>query len=119
MFVQGTTDRLLRDRPLRAWQFRPDPQGKFEGIMDVFGDGSMFAISVPGHTPGSVAYLIRTPQGPVLLTGDTSHTRWGWDHTVEPGDFTDDHERNLQNLQRLKALVASYPGIEVRLGHQP
>jgi glyoxylase-like metal-dependent hydrolase (beta-lactamase superfamily II) len=119
MFVRGATNQLLQDKqPLQEWHFQPDPQNKFEGIIDVFEDGSVFAISVPGHTPGSTAFLIRTTHGPVLLTGDTSHTRWGWEHTVEPGDFTEDNERNLKSLKSLKELVVRHPQIEVRLGHQ-
>lgn len=119
MVVQGTSDQLLNNKQaLQEWQFQPDPQNKFEGIIDIFADGSVFAISVPGHTPGSVAYLVRTNKGPVLLTGDTCHTRWGWEHTVEPGDYTQNHERNLKNLRLLKDLVAAHPRIEVRLGHQ-
>ncbi len=119
MFVRGASDRLLQGKqPLQEWQFQPDPQNKFEGIVDIFEDGSVFAIRTRGHTPGSIAFLIRSTHGPVLLTGDTCHTRWGWEHTVEPGDFTADHERNLRNLESMKALVARHPGIEVRLGHQ-
>jgi N-acyl homoserine lactone hydrolase len=119
MFVQGATDRLFKDKqPLQEWHFQADPQHRFEGVIDVFGDGSVFAISVPGHTPGSVAFLVRTVHGPVLLAGDTCITRWGWAHTVEPGDFTEDHQRNLANLQRLKDLIARHPGIEVHPGHQ-
>ena len=84
MFVRGATDQLLKDKqPLQEWHFQPDPQNKLEGIVDVFEDGSVFAIKVPGHTPGSTAFLIRTTHGPVLLTGDTCHTRLGWEHTVE------------------------------------
>jgi N-acyl homoserine lactone hydrolase len=119
MFVHGMSDQFLKDKqPLQEWHFQPDPQNKFEGIIDVFEDGSVFAISVPGHSPGSTAFLIRTTHGPVLLTGDACITRWGWEHTVEPGDFTADHARNLKNLKSMKSLVASHPGIEVRLGHQ-
>lgn len=117
--VQSATDQLFSDKqPFQEIQFQPDPQNKFAGILDIFGDGSAFAISVPGHTPGSIAYLIRSTHGPVLLTGDTSHTRWGWEHAVEPGDFTKDHNLNLINLKRLKDLVARHPQIEVRFGHQ-
>lgn len=119
MFVRGATDQLLKEKqPLQEWHFQPDPQGKFEGIIDVFGDGSVYAISVPGHSAGSTAFLIRSTQGPVLLTGDACITQWGWDHSVEPGDFTADHERNLKNLKSLKQLVAAHPQIKVYLGHQ-
>jgi len=33
-----------------------DPSGLFAGVLDVFGDGSFWALWVPGHTPGSTAY---------------------------------------------------------------
>ncbi len=118
-FVRGFTDDLLQGKqPFQEWHFQPDAQDMFEGIVDVFEDGSVFAISVPGHTVGSTAFLIRTTQGPVLLTGDACITRWGWDHTVEPGSFTADHARNLKSLKSMKTLVARHPQISVRLGHQ-
>lgn len=119
MFVRGATDQLLKDKqPLQEWHFQPDPQGNFNGIIDVFEDASVFAISVPGHTQGSIAFLIRSTHGPVLLTGDACITLWGWEHTVEPGDFTADHDLNLQSLKNMKALVARHPRIKVHLGHQ-
>ena len=87
-------------------------------MLDVFGDGSVWALWVPGHTPGSTASLVRTPRGPVLLTGDASHTRWGWDNQVEPGTFTGDAARGAQNFKKLRAFVAAHPEVEVRVGHQ-
>lgn len=120
MFVQGSTNHLLAGKsPLQEWSFQPDPQQQLAGVIDVFGDGSVFAIRVAGHTAGSTAYLLRTTQGPVLLTGDTCHTRWGWEHGVEPGSFTRNHDDNLRSLLQLKQLVARHPQIQVRLGHQP
>lgn len=119
-FVQGMVDRFLDGRPaLQEFQFTKDPDGKFEGVIDVFGDGSLFAILSPGHTAGSVAYLARTPTGPVLLTGDACHTRWGWEHGVEPGSFSSDRERNRKNFLALKALSERHPKMIVKLGHQP
>ncbi|MFK7862976.1 MAG: MBL fold metallo-hydrolase, partial [Pseudohongiellaceae bacterium] len=51
-FTQGTTDRLLRNvNVLEQWQFSDT------GIIDIFGDGSLWAIHTPGHTPGATAYL--------------------------------------------------------------
>jgi N-acyl homoserine lactone hydrolase len=112
-------DALAGKGPVRELRFAPDPDGAFAGVLDVFGDGSLWAIWVPGHTPGSVAYLARTPRGPVLLTGDACHTAWGWEHGVEPGSFSDDRRQSADSLARLERLVARHPGIDVRLGHQP
>lgn len=117
--VQHVSDRLLEHKqPLRELHFAPDSAGRFNGVLDLFGDGSLWALWVPGHTVGSVAYLARTTSGPVLITGDTCHTAWGWQHEVEPGTFTADHERNQDNLLRLRRLVREHPQIAVRLGHQ-
>lgn len=86
LFVKGITDDLLaKHSEVREWPFRADPDGRFAGVHDVFGDGSLWALWMPGHTPGSTAYLARTPQGAVLLTGDVCHTAWGWRNGVPPG----------------------------------
>jgi len=85
----------------------------------VFNDGSLWALHVPGHTPGSTAYLARTGKGPVLLVGDACHTSWGWEHSVEPGTFSSDQPRSAESLRSLSELVKRHPSIDVRLGHQP
>ncbi len=119
-FVQGTTNRFFDGRPaIQEFQFTKDPDGKLDGVVDVFGDGSLFAILTPGHTAGHVSYLARTPSGPVLLTGDACHTRWGWEHGVEPGEYTFDRESERKSLLALKALSERHPKMIVRLGHQP
>lgn len=117
--VRGSTDRALEGKgPLNEWAFEPDASGAFDGVLDVFGDGSVWALWVPGHTPGSTAYLVRTAQGAVLLTGDASHTRWGWEHHVEPGTFTGDAPRGKVSFEKLLAFAAKHPELQVRLGHQ-
>src|SRR5262249_55525816 len=55
----------------------------FEASIDLFGDGSLWAISVPGHTDDDIAYLINGPR-PVLLTGDASHFEWAFKAGVAP-----------------------------------
>lgn len=119
-FTRKSTGRALAGKPpLRELQFKPDPDGRFAGVLDLFGDGSVWALWVPGHTPGSVAFLVRSTRGPVLITGDASHTRWGWDHDVEPGKFSADIPASAVSMQRLRALVREHPEVSVRLGHQP
>ena len=105
--------------PLREWGFETDPSGRFAGVADVFGDASVWALHVPGHSAGSTAYLVRAPKGPVLLVGDACHTAWGWRNGVEPGDFSHDKPLSRRSLEQLQALVRRHPTIDVRLGHQP
>lgn len=113
LVLQGTTDRLLGGtRTLQEWRYDG------EEIIDVFGDGSLFALHVPGHTPGSTAYLARTTQGPQLMTGDACHTAWGWLHGVEPGTFSEDQPRSVPSLERLRSLASAHPAVIVHPGHQ-
>jgi glyoxylase-like metal-dependent hydrolase (beta-lactamase superfamily II) len=117
-FVQGTTDRALERHDLRTLRFGPAQGADAINALDVFGDGSLFALHVPGHTAGSLAFLARTTTGPVLLAGDASHTAWGWQNGVPPGDFTEDGPRGAASLAALQALVRRHPGTVVHPGHQ-
>ena len=118
-FVAPNIDRALAGKgPVNEWPYSVGSAGLPDGVVDIFGDGSVWAIATPGHTRGATAYLVQTPRGPVLLTGDSCHTRWGWDHDVEPGTFNTDTPGSKVSLAKLRALVARHPGIEVRLGHQ-
>ncbi|MGA9525179.1 MAG: MBL fold metallo-hydrolase [Myxococcaceae bacterium] len=119
LFVRGVFNEALRNvEALDEWSFDAAAPGPFAGAVDVFGDASFWALSAPGHTPGSTAYLARTTQGPVLFVGDASHTEWGWEHDVEPGTFSADRPRSVESLKALRKLVADHPAIRVRLGHQ-
>jgi N-acyl homoserine lactone hydrolase len=105
--------------PIHEWRFEPDASGRFSGVIDVFGDGQVWALWMPGHTPGSTAYLVRTTSGPVLMVGDTCHSAWGWENDVEPGEFTVDQPGNAVSLQKLRQLAKEHPAMKIRLGHQP
>lgn len=119
MFSRGTTNRTLSGKgPLQELQTKPVEGSEFAGVLDVFGDQSLIAIHIPGHTTGSLAFLVKTTEGPVLLTGDGSHTAWGWDHHVEPGTYNTDGERAAKSLDALIAFAARYPAMRVHLGHQ-
>ena len=43
------------------------------GDHDVYGDGKVVVLNLPGHTPGHRGLLVRLASGPVLLSGDTYH----------------------------------------------
>jgi len=79
---------------------------------DVFGDGSVTILSMPGHTPGHSSLLVRLPEtGPVLLTGDLYHFREQIENEGVPTFNTDRADtlasfaRFLQIDQALDAMI--------------
>lgn len=87
-------------------------------IVDWFGDRTFFVISSPGHTRGSLAFLVRPTEGWQLIVGDSSHTRWGWENAVRPGSFTDFGSENQKSLEQLIAMSKELPNVKVHPGHQ-
>ncbi|WP_141731543.1 MBL fold metallo-hydrolase [Oligoflexus tunisiensis] len=119
LFTRGATDDFLEGpRTLSELNF-PEPAAPGEpAVIDFFGDQSLFVLSVPGHTEGSLAFVVHSSAGPQLITGDTCHTRWGWEQNVTPGEFTEDADGNRQSLDFLKQFSATLPGVQVHPGHQ-
>jgi N-acyl homoserine lactone hydrolase len=119
LLMRGLFDAALAHKgALQEIGFSPDPSGQFAGVRDVFDDGSLWALWLPGHPPGTIAFVARTPQGPVLLTGDVCHTAWGWQHGVAPGKFSEDPKQSADAFARLQRFAQAHPQLDVRLGHQ-
>lgn len=85
--------------------------------IDVFGDGSVWAVHTPGHTKGHVSYLAVSKDGPVLLVGDASHTRIGFEQGIAPG-FSRNPAEARASLGRLRAFAQAYPDTLLVFGHQ-
>lgn len=112
-------DAILRGRPpLREWRFAADPSGRFDGVLDIFGDGSVWAIRAPGHTAGSTAYLVNSVEGPKLVIGDAAHTRLGWEQELPQPLSRAAATDAAQSVKRLREFAAEHPSVEVFLGHQ-
>ena len=63
---------------LFAFDFNGPPMDGFPASYDLFGDGAMVAVPLPGHTPGGVAFLVRGNEGVTwLFSGDTTWTSRG------------------------------------------
>ncbi len=86
--------------------------------VDVFGDGSFWAISVPGHTDDDIAYLINGAR-PVLVTGDASHFGWAFQTGVAPRGWDKaGTARGYVSLEQLRAFAMAYPGVKLIYGHE-
>jgi N-acyl homoserine lactone hydrolase len=94
------------------------PMSPLGPAIDVFGDGSFWAISTPGHTICHVSFIVNTLSGPVLLTGDVSHTKLGFDSGIEPGGFSLNCPLNLKSLMQLKTFAGEFPQVKLIYGHE-
>jgi len=85
-----------------------DGKGKVDpvsGDRDVFGDGSVMMLAMPGHTEGETALLVKLPQkGPVLLSGDVVHFEKQIDNRGVPG-FNADRAETLASMERLTKIA--------------
>lgn len=71
---------------------------------DVFGDGSVTALHLPGHTPGSLALMVRLPTRTLVLGGDVVHTRHGLEsETHYHGDM--DSVAARRSLRKLRFIL--------------
>ena len=84
---------------------------------DLLGDGSFWAISVPGHTDDDIAYLVNGAT-PILFTGDASHFAWAFANGVAPkGWNAAGTARGYLSLEQLRAFAKTYPQVHVVFGH--
>jgi N-acyl homoserine lactone hydrolase len=109
---RGDLDVLRRDestrrsRALSHWLSGAAPLEAVDGDSDIYGDGSVLMLSLPGHTPGHHGLLLRLPKtGTVLLSGDTVHFRENYDNRDLPAQNTSRAE-SLASIDRVRALTA-------------
>jgi glyoxylase-like metal-dependent hydrolase (beta-lactamase superfamily II) len=77
-----------------------------DGDADVFGDGSVRLLLMPGHTPGHQVLELRLPHaGVVLLGGDLYHTRENRRFRRVPRVNTD-RAATLTSMDRFEAIAA-------------
>lgn len=117
-FINQPTREALRGRTVYEWRFAA-PAANERAAIDIFGDRSVFAIHVPGHTTGSTAYLVNAANGPQLVTGDAVHSREGWTGELEEATgFERDLPQIFASRAALQALAARIEGVAVHPGHQ-
>jgi N-acyl homoserine lactone hydrolase len=74
---------------------------------DVFGDGSVIVLRMPGHTPGHSSLLVKLKDmGPVLLTGDLVHFRENYEGNGVPW-FNFDRAATIASIERMKQMAAN------------
>jgi len=75
------------------------------GDHDVFGDGTVQILALPGHTPGHQGlYVSLSEEGPVVLAGDLYHFRLSREQRIVPS-FNVDADETLRSMDRLEGFL--------------
>ena len=104
-----------KDDPFAAWRGANKPVTPLVGDYDVFGDGNVIALFLPGHTPGHYGLLVKLKSGPVLISGDTVHAREASRLKAVP-TFNTDRNQSLQSMERMEK-IAKDTGAKIVIQH--
>ena len=106
-----------KDDPFGPWRKDGANVTAATADVDVFGDGSVVALHLPGHTPDHMALLVKLPSGPVLLSGDLYHSREAREKRGVP-PFNTSREQTLASMAKFEK-VAKDTGARVVIQHEP
>lgn len=89
----------------------------FTDSFDVFGDGKVIIVSMPGHTPGHSTLLINLEHsGPILLSGDLYHLTEAREKRTVP-TFNTSVEETLASMDKFEELARA-SGARVIIQHE-
>ena len=104
-----------KDDPFGPWRNADANVTTTERDLDIFGDGTVVAYFLPGHTPGHMALLVRLKSGPVLLSGDVAHAHDTLALKAVP-TFNTDRAQSIASMERFEKL-AKETGAKVIIQH--
>jgi glyoxylase-like metal-dependent hydrolase (beta-lactamase superfamily II) len=104
--------------PFAAWTTGRGKAEPVNGDRDVFGDGRVRIIDLPGHTPGHHGLLVKLDRmGNVLLSGDVTHFHENYRSDGVP-TWNTDRADSLASLDRFKKLAANLKATVI-IQHDP
>lgn len=111
----NSTDSGLR---LAPWVVGGKKVDLLDGDRDVFGDGTVVILRMPGHTPGHRSLLVRLPKtGPVLISGDLYHFEENRTARQVPV-FNTDRAQTLASMNRFEAVARQLKALII-IQHDP
>jgi N-acyl homoserine lactone hydrolase len=101
-----------------AYDTNVDSYSTFGRTFDLFGDGSVRLVSLPGHTPGHQGVICRLRDRDFVIAGDAIYTHRQLDDAPEPPRPEDPHTYR-RSLQELRLFHRQFPQAVITPGHDP
>lgn len=99
--------RCWRGVPVKPFYFKDSPYGPRKKSYDLFGDGTIELVHVPGHTAGLLNVLIQNNGKCLLLAADCGFRRESWEKGIRPTLVHD--EKDMMDSLRWVASIAERP----------
>jgi len=93
-----------------------EPYATFFAHHDLIGDGSLQLVDLSGHSSGSQGMIVRTTDGPILLTGDAVWVEENWRYGTLPL-VAYDLDLLWEQLWRIKKFAQMVPSLTIVPGH--
>ena len=107
MLTDPKSRRVANPAPFANWISGGGKVEPLPGDKDVFGDGTVVMLNMPGHTPGHHSLLVKLKEmGNVLITGDLAHFHENYDSNGVP-TFNTDRAASLASLDRFKKIATN------------
>lgn len=101
-----------------TFNFEETGEGPVGKSFDLFGDGTIKLINIPGHTSGLAAMKISNGDKFVLLFADGGYAEKSWREEIPPGTALDE-ELALKSLQWVAQMSKLPTCIESLANHDP
>ena len=93
--------------------------GPVQKSYDVFGDGSLVMVNIPGHCEGLCALKITNDMGKyVLLFSDGGYAKKSWEEQITSG-IADDKEQQKKSLEGIREQSLNPDCVESLANHDP
>ncbi len=110
-------DKRIKLAPYAHWAKDGGSVEAVSGDRDVFGDGSVVMLDLPGHTPGHMGLKVVAGGRTYLLSGDVAHFHANFDNNGVP-TWNTDKAASVESIGRFKRL-AEATGATVVIQHDP
>ena len=102
---------------LKTFKMSSSTYGPMKKSYDVFGDGSVILVYLPGHTPGLVGALIQNNGKFLILTADCGYARKSWEQMIFPYWVTT-KEEIVKSFEWLKEMSKKDNCIDIFANHE-
>ncbi len=103
---------------METFSFDETGIGPFGRSKDLFGDGTVQMVSIPGHSDGQIALRIANGERFVLLFADGGYATRSWKEMIRPG-ISMDPERQMASLRWIREQSLDPNCVESLANHDP